>query len=306
MKNLTVLFLLLISLVAFGQEKDKKSDVKPLEIKVNLLISDSKAKVLTDVKPEDFRLFEDGIEQKINSFEKLKSPNIGIVVDNTGSIRDRLDVIIATVNGLIERLPSDAEAFVIRFVDSSKISIEQDWTKNKTALKDAVSQLFVEGGESAVLDAVLLTSEKFTEKPKDILKRNVIILISDCEDFGSFYKKKEVVDSLKNNTDEVYVIKFEAKSNRQPVESPDGLAKSLVNQTNGLVFSPKFTKNNYGEINIALANILNEIQMPYRIGYVSTNQKQGNSERKITIEITNDSKGEKRQVFVRDKIRIPK
>jgi Ca-activated chloride channel homolog len=306
MKNFTVLFLLLISLVVFGQDKDKKTDTKPVELKVNLLIADSKNNVLKDVKQEDLRLFEDGIEQKITSFEKLNGANVGIVVDNTGSVRSQFNAIIATINTLVDHLPDATESFVVRFVTSEKISIEQDWTTSKPKLKRAISGLYVEGGSSAVLDAVQLTSEKFSEKPKDDLKRNIVILISDCEDRDSFYREAEVFESLKRNKVEVHVISFNSGLEKRSLEKAQLLANSLGGKTNGAVFFPKYSKGNDSELVKAIETILNDIQSAYRIGYISINQNPNNSERKITVEITNDSKGEKRQIFMRDKILIPK
>lgn len=154
---------------------------KPLKIRTNL---DEKNK-LTDVKKEDLKLFEDGVVQKIDKLIKKESVNLGILVDKSGSMRSQINLIKHIALNLALNLDKDDEAFVTSFSSTSNVQIYQDWTNDKTLLKMGISGIYIEGGESALFDAVYLAAEKFKKK-KNNKKRNTILLISDCENRNSF------------------------------------------------------------------------------------------------------------------------
>src|SRR5688500_11540971 len=88
------------SVLVFGQDKtskDKdKNQPKSVEVKANVAVLDSSGNLDVDAKQEDIKIFEDGVEQKITYFAK-KEPvlNLGLVIDNTGSMRWQLDTLVA-------------------------------------------------------------------------------------------------------------------------------------------------------------------------------------------------------------------
>jgi Ca-activated chloride channel homolog len=308
MKKLASIILLLISITAFGQKKDEQ---KPIEIRTNLLITDSKMLLVDNIKQDELKVFEDGVEQKITHFAKKSSANVGFVVDNTGSMRTQLETILGIGNLVADNLFETDSSFVVRFVNSNKISIEQDWTSNKRLLTNAFQGMFVEGGNSAVYDAVYLAASKFSEKKKDELSKNMIILISDCDDRDSFYTQKHVIEILKKNDVQVLVLAFfdalTAANNvsRTANQNAKNLANTLAAETNGLVVNPKYSKKDPQQLLETLKKVVYEMHSQYEIRFVSTNQKPGEKERKIVVEVANDAKGEKRQVFMRDKIILP-
>jgi Ca-activated chloride channel homolog len=309
MKILIPIILLVFSITAFTQKKD---EIKPLEIKTNLLITDSKNLFANDVKQEDLKVFEDGVEQKITYFAKKTSANVGFVVDNTGSMRTQLEIILDTGNLVAANLSDTDSAFVVRFVDSSKITVEQDWTSNKMLLKRAFAGMYVEGGASAVADAVYLAAEKLNEKKKDETTKNIIVLISDCDDRDSFYKQKQVIEILKKSNVQVLVLAFfdaltpEYTISANSKQNAQNLANIFAVETNGSVFLLKYSKKDKEQLIDTIKKVVYEIRSQYEIGYTSTNLKQKDVERKIVVEVANDSKGEKRLVFMRDKIVLPK
>jgi Ca-activated chloride channel homolog len=303
MKILIPIILLVFSITAFTQKKD---EIKSIEIKTNLLITDSKNLFVNDVKQEDLKVFEDGVEQKITYFAKKTSANVGFVVDNTGSMRSQLETILDTGNLVAANLFDTDSAFIVRFVSSSKINMEQNWTSDKTLLKRTFANLYVEGGSSAVIDAVYLAADKFSEKKKEETAKNIIILISDCDERDSFYKEKQVLEMLKKNNVQVLVLAFTSALTSNDKTQAETFANTLSNQTGGLSFFPKSSKKDKEQLIDTIKKVVYEIRSQYEIGYTSTNPKQKDAERKIVVEVANDSKGEKRQVFMRDKIVLPK
>ena len=96
-----------------------------------------------------------------NSFTKSEVPtNYSLVIDNSGSLRLQLEKVIEAGKIIIDTNRPDDETSIIRFVSSDKIEIQQDFTPNKNDLFDALDNLYIEGGQTAIIDAVYLAAEK--------------------------------------------------------------------------------------------------------------------------------------------------
>jgi Ca-activated chloride channel family protein len=130
-QNIFTLFLLYFAVVGFAfsqnkslKEKNEKAEQKTLEVKANVMVLDAENKFIDDIKVEDLRIFEDGVEQKITRFAKRPEKlNLGIIVDNSGSMRYVLNEIISIGKSIVSNLQEDDEAFIIRFVSSDEIEV---------------------------------------------------------------------------------------------------------------------------------------------------------------------------------------
>ena len=144
--------------------KDSK-DNKVFNVRTNLLVLDDKDRIISGVKAEDVKIFENGVEQKLAYFS-AKAPrlNLSLVIDNSGSVREDLDEIISISKLIVANVGPSDNATVVRFVGRDKIEVMQGWTSSKAPLYKALDQLFVEGGRTAFIDALYLAGT-------DILKR---------------------------------------------------------------------------------------------------------------------------------------
>ena len=305
--------LILICLIStkYNLSQDKNKTQIPIEIKVNLMVTDSKNQ-FADVKAEDLRIIEDGIEQKITKLIKKDAFNVGLVIDSSGSLRPQFDKILGTANLIVENMREQDNAFAVSFVSHDNIRIAQSRTSDKELLKRGINNMFVQGGQSAVVDAVMVSAEELVKK-KSENERSALILISDCEDRNSFYKVEEVLKKLKDNNVEVYVIGFTQEldgyipsSGRSVRSKSIAFGKLLANETGGAAYFPKYSKKKQDEIIEAAKAIVFELRSQYVIEYVSTNSNPKDDERKFSVEIKNDPNGEKLSAFVRPTINIGK
>jgi len=313
LQNLFALCLICaISSLAFSQEKskekDKKTEQKPVEVKTNLLVLDANNKYVDDIKQGDLKIFEDGVEQKITSLTK-KEPNLnmGLVVDNTGSMRLQLKGINEVSEILVNNLQGKDEALLIRFVSSDNIMVMQNWTSDKELLNKAIGQMYIEGGASAVVDALYLATEVITKRKKENnLTESSIVLISDCEDRDSFYTKQKLFEKLEGSGIQVFVIALTQGLENGVRERSESFANEIALKTGGTVYFPTIRENSKKPLLENLKSLIYELRAQYLISYTSTNPNRNNKERKITVQIADGEKGEKRQVFVRDSFIVPK
>ena len=197
---------------------------------------DAGGKPVPDIKTSDVKIFEDGVEQKIDDL-KPRGPlrYLTLLFDNTGSMRPDLDKITGLKSAFSQLFffnGSEVKISVIRFVGRDKISIEQPWTTDKVAIEKAIEDLYVEGGQSAVLDALYLAAENFPKRTDELPGQNVVLLISDCEDRDSFYTEKQTLEKLKAANAQVFVASF---SSFAPIKPKDAayLSQNLPLETGG-------------------------------------------------------------------------
>lgn len=204
----TLLALTLFSSFTFAQSDPKvKTNRSDSEVRINLRVTNSDDYLVNDVELKDIKLYEDGLEQHIAKLEKRLPLNMGIVVDNSGSMRRRLSEAGTAGATLVANMSDGDEAFVVRFVSRDKVSIEQDWTLDKNELRGPFQNAFVEGGQSSVIDALYLSAEKIVERArKDPSKRYALVLISDGEERDSYYQFKDVMKMLDGSGVQVFSI----------------------------------------------------------------------------------------------------
>jgi Ca-activated chloride channel family protein len=270
------------------------------------MVLDSENNFVSGVKPEDLKIFEDGVEQKITYLaEKKPILNLGILVDNTGSMRYSLDEIIWASSFVATNLRETDEAFAVRFVDGSKIEILEDWTNNKKSLIETFNMMYIEGGKSAVLDAIYLSAEKLLERAKeDKTKRYALLLISDVEEIDSYYKFDQSIKFFQDTDSQLFILSYAEQAPRKK-KIAKKLSHLLSLETGGTIQTLS-EKHDREELKTLLGKIIVELRSNYVIGYTPTNQKRDGLARKLTVQIADDANGEKRSGLIREEYIVPK
>ena len=133
-------------------------------VNLNVRVIDRNNRPINNVQQKEFKIFEDGVPQKIDFFSRSEVPtNYALVIDNSGSLRQQLDKVVEAGKILVTTNKPEDETMVIRFVGRDKIEIEQQFTSNKTDLIDSLDNLYIEGGQTAIIDAVYLAVENVDE-----------------------------------------------------------------------------------------------------------------------------------------------
>src|SRR5829696_10524107 len=119
------------------KEEDEILRVDTELVNLNIRVVDRNGRPLVGVKQGEFKIFEDNVPQQIEFFSFSEVPtNYGIVVDNSGSLRSQLEKVVEAGKILIATNKPADESLIIRFVSRDKITIEQNFTSNKTDLND--------------------------------------------------------------------------------------------------------------------------------------------------------------------------
>jgi Ca-activated chloride channel family protein len=132
----------------------------------------------------------------------------GLVVDNSSSLRTQIAEVVEVGKLIVGSNKPGDKTFLVRFVDHEKIKIAQDFTSDKTAFVEAFDSMFVEGGSSAIIDAVYFSTQHLIRNGavNDQPSQRVLILITDGDERSSFYKQGKLFELVREKNVKVYVI----------------------------------------------------------------------------------------------------
>jgi Ca-activated chloride channel family protein len=232
----------------------------------------------------------------------------GLVVDNSGSLRNQIGQVVEAAKTIIESNKPGDESFVVRFISSDEIKIMQDFTADKQALGDALDDMFIEGGQTAVIDAAYLAAEHASERrgktgdPVEDKRRRALILVTDGEDRNSFYKQEQLFESLKESDVQIFVIGFVnelekergfiAKSKRDKAVS---LLDRMAKETGGRTFYP----TSLSELPGIAEQITKDLRTQYVISYRPANKGRPGEFRPVRVAVADGRGGEKRIAVTR-------
>ena len=289
------------------REEDQVERVETELVNLNVRVVDRNNRPVNSLQQREFQVFEDNVPQKIEFFSKSEVPtNYSLVIDNSGSLRSQIDEVIEASKILVAANKPEDETSIIRFVSSDKIEILQDFTASKTDLNDALDNLYIEGGQTAIIDAVYLAADKVTDYEKTSSKvdrkRRALVLVSDGEDVSSFYSQQQLFDLLRETDVQIYVVGFVKDLSSEKgfiTKSKQGKAKDflekLATETGGKAYFP----NSVSELGGIAREIASELRTQYSIGYLPTNDREDGTFRNIKVVVEDGPNKQKRIALTR-------
>src|SRR5262252_3992176 len=245
------------------------------EVMLHATVVDDKQHIINNLERAAFTVFEDGKPQNIISFHHVDIPvAMGIVIDNSGSMREkRAKVNQAALNLVRSSNPKD-EVFVVNFNDEQYL--DQDFTNDLRKLKEALEKIDARGG-TALYDAIVASADHLKQNAR--LEKKVIFVVTDGEDNASSETLEQAVKQLQQeNGPSVYAIGILGDE-----EHPKRAKKALQivsDRTGGIAFFPK----TLDEVDDISKNIANDIRNQYAIGYKPTNPKGAGGFRQIHVD----------------------
>ncbi|MEJ7712338.1 MAG: VWA domain-containing protein [Pyrinomonadaceae bacterium] len=299
-----------------NEEIDKDATVKVDTdlVNLNLRVIDRLNRPINDVRQEELRIFENGIPQDLAYFTREEVPiSYGLVLDNSGSLRPQINQVIEAGKSIVGSNKPGDETFVVRFVDRDHIETVQDFTPSKSALVEALDGLYVEGGQTAVRDAVYLSAERVAEYKKgddlDDRRRRALILVTDGEDRDSYYKEEELFARLREQDVQIFVVGLVKELEKEgglirksPREKAAQFLERLAKETGGRVFFPESVT----ELSSIAEEITRDMRTQYRVGYSPTNKARDGSYRTLRITVADAAGRDKRIAITRPGYTAPR
>ena len=276
-------------------------------VSLHVRVIDRNNRPIDNVAQNEFHVFEDGVPQTIESFSREEVPiSYGLAVDTSGSLRTQLQSVIDAGKTIINSNKKGDETFLVRFISSDKIETVQDFTANKDLLVDGLDSFYIEGGQTAIIDAVYLSAEHVSEYRRNDegdRRRRALIVITDGEDRNSFYKQEQLFARLREEDVQIFVIGFINELDKDsgfirksPRDKATNLINKLATETGGRAFFPE----SISELPQIANEIVRDLRTQYVVSYSPTNKTPDGTFRAIKVTVDQANSSEKRIALTRN------
>jgi Ca-activated chloride channel homolog len=245
------------------------------EVMLHATVVDDKQHIITNLDRTAFTVFEDGKPQSIISFHHVDIPvAMGIVIDNSGSMREKRSKVNQAALNLVRSSNPRDEVFIVNFNDEQYL--DQDFTHDLLKLKEALEKIDARGG-TALYDAVVASGDHLKQNAR--LEKKVIFLVTDGEDNASSETLEQSVKQLQlEGGPSVYAIGILGDEDH-PKRAKKAL-QIIAERTGGIAFFPK----TLDEVDSISRTIANDIRNQYAIGYKPLSPKKAGEFRQIRVE----------------------
>ena len=274
-------------------------------VKFNVIVTDRADRAVDDVRKEDLQVTENGTARALSLFARDERPlTIGFVIDASGSVRRILNYLIDSARVVAEGMKPDDEAFVARFVGPETFQIKEPMTTDRGSIEDAIDDIYVEGGQTAVHDALdkALTYLEENRSGDAKARRSVLVLVTDGEDRASKMKDAKAILARARQSDvQVFVLGLTKFSGLQSSGSKaTSLLTGLAEQTGGRAFFPESASG----LPDAAREVARELHTQFTLGY-AVDEKTSGIEKRIHVKWVGQNDAAKRKVIVRPVVAGP-
>jgi VWFA-related protein len=253
-------------------------------VSLNVTVTDAASHYVVDLLAPDFTVFEDGVRQEIEFFNRRRQPiALSLLLDSSASMEEHLSTLQAAAANFVHRLNPNDLGQVIDF--DSRVEIRQAFTSNQEDLVRAIQQLAA-GGSTSLYNAIYIALRelgKVRAVNEEDVRRQALILFSDGEDTSSLVSFDEVLDLAKRSETAIYTIALrgidvQAKGFREA----EFVMRTLAQETGGRAFFPA----KIDDLAAVYAQIADELASQYTVGYISKNLKRDGAWRRVVVQVS--------------------
>ncbi|HEY9283994.1 MAG TPA: VWA domain-containing protein, partial [Pyrinomonadaceae bacterium] len=160
-------------------DPDEVITVETSEILLPVTVRDAQGQLVTTLRREDFRVFEDGREQPLSDLRLRRVPvDVLLLIDSSSSVANNFEDFRRAAEEFAARLGAEDRISLLKFDD--RVELLQDWTASRVQLRRALRRL-QPGMFTRFNDALYLAAR---EQFKDPTRRRAAVVLSDGIDSG--------------------------------------------------------------------------------------------------------------------------
>jgi len=243
----------------------------PSPVGVTLAVEDPMHRFVTGLEKDNFRIFEDDVEQQIFRFSSDDVPvSVGLVLDASGSMRTKFQGVEQAVLQFLRTANPADELFVINFNQEAQLA--SGFTRSHEEIENRLAQIHPSGG-TALWDAIFLAVEHLQEAHNP---QQAILVITDTGgDNSSSHSYSDVENLLRRTKWPVYTI---------GIGGPDA-ESSPLSVLNKQIGGRPVVVESLDMLPAALARIGAEMRNQYMIEYTPRTARQVGRYYRLRIEL---------------------
>jgi Ca-activated chloride channel family protein len=247
---------------------------------VNVTVTDPYNRLVTGLDPDNFRVFEDNIEQEVVTFSSEDVPiSIGVIFDFSGSMANKIGKAREAAVQFFKTANPQDEFFLVSFNERAELT-----SAFTNSVEDLQSRMMLTApkGRTALLDAIYLGLSQMRGARNG---KRALLILSDGGDNHSRYNESDIKRLVKEADTQLYAIGiFDPLGyrNRTPEElNGPSLLSEVTEMTGGRVFAVE----NLNELPDIASKIGMELRNQYVLGYRPSNKAHDARWRKIKIKL---------------------
>ena len=266
-----------------GQDANAGKQGSIIKIDVGLVVLhtsvlDDRGKFADGLKEENFRIFEDKVEQKLTTFKREDVPvSMGLVIDNSGSMRDKRPRVNEAALTLVESSNPQDEAFVVNFNDDFYLDLDKDFTSSIPELKEALERIDSRGS-TALFDAVIGSLDHLKKAAKD---KRVLLVVTDGEDNSSHNSLEKTLREIQKTDTVIYTIGLLGDEKRKEKNHAMKALKQIAEASGGLAFFPE----SVDDVHTICEQVAHDIRNQYTLAYYPSNTKKDGTFRAVSVQV---------------------
>ncbi len=239
-------------------------------------VVDKNGKLLTTLPQSAFKVYENNVEQPLKTFRHEDVPvSMGILIDNSGSMRDKKVKVGAAALALVKASNPEDEEFLVNFNDEPYL--DQEFTSDIKKLEQALDRLDTRGG-TAMRDAISLSIDYAKEHGKR--DKKVLVVVTDGNDNTSNITLEQLIRKARQSEVLIYSIGLLSEEEPRDARQAKKALKTLTENSGGVDYYPK----DLAEIDKFVPQIARDIRNQYVLAYqMPASSANDDSFRKISV-----------------------
>jgi len=250
-------------------------------VPLNVTVMDKSGHRVTNLPQSAFTVLENGVPQQIKIFRREDVPvSLGLIIDNSGSMRDKRQGVEAAALALVKDSNPQDEVFVVNFNDEAYLDTCQGsssncFTNDVKVMQQALTRIDSRGG-TAMRDAIRMSIDELKKGKRD---KKVLLVVTDGNDNASLISIENLVRSAQQNDVLVYAIGLLSEEDRKEAKKAKRAVDLLVESTGGQAFYPK----DVSEVDKIAHEVAHDIRNQYTIAYTPVNEALDGTYRTIKV-----------------------
>jgi Ca-activated chloride channel family protein len=253
-----------------------KVDVSLVVLHTTVL--DDRGRFADGLKEENFRVYEDKIEQKLSLFRREDVPvSMGLVIDNSGSMRDKRPSVNEAALTLVQASNRQDEAFVVNFNDDFYLDLDKDFTNSIPELKEALERIDARGS-TALYDALIGSLDHLKKASKD---KRVLLVVTDGEDNTSRNSLERTIKEIQKTSTVIYTIGLLGQESKKGAKKAKKALLDIALASGGLAFFPE----NVEDVHNICEQVAHDIRNQYTLAYYPSNSARDATFRTVRVDV---------------------
>jgi len=252
-------------------------------VDVNLVVLhttvlDDRGKFVEGLAQDNFRVYEDKVEQKLAVFKREDIPvSMGLVIDNSGSMRDKRSRVNEAALTLVQNSNPQDEAFVVNFNDDFYLNLDKDFSNSIPELKEALERIDARGS-TALYDAIIGSIDHLKKGKKE---KKVLLIVTDGEDNTSRNSLEKTIREIQKTDTVIYTIGVLGQESKRSAKNAKKALMEIALASGGLAYFPE----NVEDVHSICEQVAHDIRHQYTLGYYPSNATKDGTFRSVHVDV---------------------